>query len=257
MEDNPQPDFGLPKALLTLEFGGRTVQHNLCAALARGDLLQDEQGCLRLPDISATPSGTWLYWGDRVYLRPSCRFLSGFLFDIVYGKAAVPQGCHDCYKVKVCPGNFQALLAVRQLSRGIPCNSKCGPEVNHFFSQELYGGFFYCQGLDHAHVVYRQVRERVDQTAVLGPGVTMRIKRGCTPYEIHCGPSNLWTFRPEQTELEARLLAQFVLPQSQRSETEFATLMRWVEIAHAIGDNSYLEFTKGRRVYPATVDYAP
>jgi len=85
----------------------------------------------------------------------------------------------------------------------------------------------------------------------------MRIKRGCTPYEIHCGPSDRWTFDPAQEELEARLLERFAPPGKGKPAEEYVTLMQCVEAAHSIGDDSYLEFTKDRRLYPATVSYEP
>lgn len=252
-----EPTFGLPAELLNLSFGGRSVGENLRAALAAGELTQQEDGRLALPQGKADQNGSWLFHTPSREARPSCRFLFNFLFEVVYAKAAIPLGCRDCYKVKACPADFKGLLALRRLSRDIPCNSKCGPELTHYYSQDLYGGFFYCHGLDHARAIHRQLRLTLDRDPALGPGVAMRIKRGCTPYEIHCGPSDRWTFDPAQEELEARLLERFVLPRRDKPNQEYVTLMRWVEAAHSIGDESYLEFTKGRRLYPATVSYEP
>lgn len=252
------PDFGLPPALLDLTFGGRRVGDNLRAALAAGKLLvRDEDGRLSFPTKSGSKSEVWLFHLPIPDARPSCRFLFDFLFDVVYARAAIPMGCRDCYKVKVCPPDFKGLLALRQLSRGVACNSKCGPELTHYYSQDLYGGFFYCHGLDQARAIHRQVRAAVDADPALGSGVAMRIKRGCTLYEFHRGPSDRWTFDAAQAELEARLLERFVLPRKAKEDTEFVTLMRWVEAAHSVGDNSYLEYTRGRPLYPATVSYEP
>lgn len=249
------PDFGLPARLLCLTFGGRSVGDNLRAGLLSGALRQLPDGRLTLPAKALDRPDNWLRLKPVQNTRPPCRFLFDVLFDVAYATAAIPLACQDCYKVKVCPTSFKGLLALRNLSRTIPCNSKCGPEVNYVYSQDLYGGYYYCYGLDHARAVYSQVREAVDAVEALGPTVAMRIKRGCTPYEIHCGPSDQWQFRAEQAELESHLLARFVLPTVE--EQEFATLMRWAQVAYAIGDDSYLEFTKGRRVHPAAVSYAP
>jgi len=251
------PVLGLPVDLLKRTFGGASVGDNLRAALARGVLTQQADGRLAFPKGSGSKQGTWLFLSPIPDPRPSCRFLFNFLFEVVYAKAAIPMACRDCYKVKVCPTDFKGLLALRRLSRDIPCNSKCGPELTHYYSQDLYGGFFYCHGLDQARAIHRQVREALDRDQALGPGVAMRIKRGCTAYEIHCGPSDRWTFDPAQEELEARLLERFALPRKDKPAEEYVTLMQWVEAAHSIGDDSYLEFTKGRRLYPATVSYEP
>lgn len=251
------PDFGLPHALLDLAFGGRSVGENLCTALDAGTLVQHADGHLGLPEGRASKTPVWLYHLPLTDTRPPCRFLFSFLFEVVYAKAAIPVGCQNCYKVKVCPAHFKGLLALRRLSRDIPCYSKCGPELTHYYSQDTYGGFFYCRGLEHARAIYHQVREAVDRTPALGPNVVMRIKRGCTPYEIHCGPSDHWTFNEVQTTLEAQLRERFIQLRKVKTDTEFVTLMRWVEAAHSIGDNSYLEFTRGRPLYPATVSYEP
>lgn len=251
------PDFGLPAHLLDLSFGGRSVRENLRAALEKGSVLLTPDGHPTLPAKTMTQYENWLFLKPSPSQRSACLFLFNFLFEVVYARACVPLGCRDCYKVKVCPSNFKGLLALREVSRGIACNSKCGPEMTYPYSQELYGGYFYCHGLDEARAIYRQVREAVDAAPVLGAAVPMRIKRGCTPYEIHLGPSDQWRFRDELAELEAHLLARFVMPSRAKPDQEFATLMSWVEMAHTIGDDSYLEFTKGRRVFPATVSYEP
>ncbi|CAK0752119.1 hypothetical protein CCP3SC1_2030004 [Gammaproteobacteria bacterium] len=129
--------------------------------------------------------------------------------------------------------------------------------MNHFYSQNLYGAFFYCEGLDQAREIYQQLRTAVDSHPVLGAEVSIRIKRGCSPFEVHCGPSNCWTFQEGLVELEEYLLPKFLLPEQKKEDNDFAILMHWIEIAYAIGDNTYLEFTRGRRVYPETVSYNP
>ncbi|MBS1157637.1 MAG: hypothetical protein H6R15_56 [Proteobacteria bacterium] len=86
----------------------------------------------------------------------------------------------------------------------------------------------------------------------------MRIKRGCTEYEVYCGPSDRWTFQAGQEELEAQLQQRFrSLADKKKEGDEFSLLMKWIEIAYAIGDDTYLEFTRGRRLFPETVSYSP
>lgn len=250
-------DFGLPTRLLDLVFGDSSVGDNLHAGLASGALVRLPEGRFTLPAEALDRSENWLHFKPVRSERASCHYLFNVLFDVIYARAAIPLACQDCYKVKACPASVKGLLALRNLSRSIACNSKFGAEVNYLYSQDLYGGYYYCHGLEHARAVYRQVREAVDASDALGPAVAMRIKRGCTPYEIHCGPSNQWQFDARQAELEAHLLGRFVLPVQERPAQEFAILMQWVQTAHTIGDDSYLEFTKGRRLFPATVSYDP
>lgn len=247
------PDFSLPPHLLDLRFGGHSVRENLRSAVQEGRLLLSPAGRLALPEPLTAPSASWLFSQPT----PTCLFYLHVLFDVVYARTAVPLGCRDCFKVKVCPPDFKGLLAFRDLARSIPRNSKCGPEMTNPHTREWYGGYFYCRGLEETRATYRQVRMMVDAAPALGTAVPMRIKRGCTVYEIHCGPSDQWRFQDELAELEVRLLAGFELPTGERSQPEFAVLMRWVELAHAIGDDSYLEYTRGHPLYPASVSYEP
>lgn len=254
------PDIDLPSHLLELRFGGRSIRENLHAALEGGTLRQLPDGRLAPPEKRAEPRAhedTWLYINHPGNDIAPCGFLFNFLFEVVYARAQVPNGCRECYKVKASPTRFSELLALRNLARRFPYNTKCGPEVNYPYSQELYGVYIYCQGLEQARDAHRLARLAMDAETALRPAVKMRIKRGCSAYEMFCGPSDQWRFQAEQADLEAALLARFVPPRSGKPRQEFALLMRWVEIAHAIGDDSYLEFTKGRRLYPATVDYEP
>lgn len=252
----PLASLNLPDALLDLEFGGRSVRANLEQALAQGILLLTPEGRLTL---ASGKDGNEAYQHHKgPEKRPfSCQFLMNVLFKAVYAQAAVPWHCRECYKVKIAPRDFKGLMALRTRLKDFSCSAKCGAEASYLQSQDLYGGYFYCQGMDHARDIHRRVREAADLHADLGPQTPLRIKRGCTLYEIHCGPSHAWTFTPEQELLEQRLLERFVAPAKIRDEGEFALVMRWMKAAHAIGDDSYLAFTKGVRAYPISISYDP
>lgn len=243
------PDFRVGKGF---------VADNLRRAVAAGHLVLTAEGKLGWTDEYDIESSTWLFIRNAKLDRPPCKFLFHFLFETAYDRQAVPHACQSCFKVKVLPLTLKQTLAVREVARGIPCHSKCGPEVGNRYSQSLYGGFFYCAGLDHAREIYRQVRVAVDANPALGPDVAMRIKRGCTEYEVYCGPSDRWTFQAGQEELEAQLQQRFrSLADKKKEGDEFSLLMKWIEIAYAIGDDTYLEFTRGRRLFPETVSYSP
>ena len=236
------------------------IADRLHAAVQSGALLKDEQGLHQLPP-AGTGASPWL--SVTVPQGPSvhCRFLMDFLFEQAYAKSAVPWGCRACYKVAVAPHTLAQLMALRRLQeRGTGVTAKCGIEVDREITQNLYSGFYYCDGLEQARAVYRRVRDAVDADPALGPDVPMRIKRGCTEYEIHCGPSDRWAFDPAQAEVEASLKTQFKPPPPSTQpalKAKLSTLGRWLQTAFRIGDDSYLQFTGGRRLYPAPVSYDP
>lgn len=243
------PDFRVGKGL---------VADNLRRAIDSGHLVLTADGKFGWPAKQKQDTSTWFFVRNARPEYPSCNFLMDFLFETAYSRQAVPHGCRSCYKVKVLPRTLKQTVALRDVARAIPCLSKCGPEVHSPYTASLYGGFFYCTGLDHAREIYRQVRVAVDANPALGPDIAMRIKRGCTEYEVYCGPSDRWTFQAGQEELEAQLQQRFRSMTGKKKEgDEFSLLMKWIEIAYAIGDDTYLEFTRGRRLFPETVSYSP
>jgi hypothetical protein len=236
------------------------IVDRLRTAVQRGDVLMDEQGLYHLPPAGPGAS-PWLTVAVRKGPSPNCRFLMDFLFEQAYARSAVPWGCRDCYKVAVAPRTLAQLMALRSSQeRGTGVTAKCGVEVDREITQNLYAGFYYCDGLEQARSVYRRVRNAVDGDPALGPAVPMRIKRGCTEYEMHCGPSDRWAFDPAQAEVEASLKPRFKPPPPATQpplQAKLSTLGRWLQTAYRIGDDSYLQFTGGRRLYPATVSYDP
>ncbi len=243
--------------LLGFKIGPQTVAENLSKAVASAALLQHEDGSYELAPAKEGVS-PWLH----VVNGPSldCQFKMRFLFDHAYGQKAVPLGCQNCYKVGVTPKSLSQLMALKAVQADMGLKSKCGVEVDRETTQNLYSGFFYCEGLDGARSVYQQARLAIDSHPELGPEVAMRIKRGCTEYELHCGPSDQFTFAPELEKLERHLSSQFVRPVKSTVnplKAKLSTLARWISTAFRIGDDSYLEFTRGKRLYPRTVTYEP
>jgi hypothetical protein len=242
---------------LQFKIGIHTVQENLDRSVAEGHLIQHEDGTYALPE-KEDGSSPWLHASSKKHL--DCGFSMGFLFKHAYGKSAVPHGCKDCYKVVVLPRTLKQLMALRTFQKSFDCNAKCGTEVDRPTTQNVYSGFFYCITLEEARSVYRKVRQAVDEDPVLGPEVPMRIKRGCTEYELACGPADQYTFAEELPELEAHLKSRF--RRTKRAPRNPAlvrleTLTGWIETAFRIGDNTYLEFTRGKRLYPELVTFDP
>lgn len=251
----PEPGSFIP--VTDIPVGNGTAIKNLQKAIVSGDLIRSPDSEFKISLKNRGTSDTWLFLNNHGDKKLPCTFRLKVLFNFVYDRQQVPQACASCYKVKVAPGNLKQLMALRELAREIPCLSKFGSEINYRLSQSLWGGYFYCDGLEHAREIYRQVRDAMDRNPALGSAVPMRIKRGCTEYEVHCGPSDQWTFKDQQPELEKYLFERFQKREGTHRSDDLTILMQWIEIAYSIGDDSYLEFTGGRRLYPETVGYAP
>lgn len=239
---------------LTRVIAGRSVADSLSAAVAVGDLRSHNDGTWLRPSIDGTPSD-WVR--ESRDASRNCRFYMGVMFNHVYRKSQVPAGCATCFKVKVVPRSLRELVAVRDVSHDLPYTYKCGLDSAATYTAGLYGGYFYLHGLDAARAAYGTVRAAVDTHPTLGSDVSVFIKRGCTEYEVHCGPSDRFTFQPEQAELEAALLSRIRLepsPPATRIRVQ-QTLAHWIREAYRLGDDSYLDFTGGRRLYPAIVRY--
>lgn len=241
-----------PDELLSLRMGRATVGENLRRAIEAGDIIENEDGTLQLRSSDRSGS-SWA--GVPGGPRPNCTFLMRFLHRKVYAQAAVPYGCRACYKVKVLPRTLRELVAAWGIGKRIECYSKWGVDLNNPYSQSVYAGYFYTTGLDAARAVFKVAREAIDADPVLGPGISMTIKRGCSDYEAVLGPSDQYEFAPELAELEAYLKARFRI--RRRDEDLSFPLGHWIELAFRIGDDTYLDFTAGKRLRPKTVSYDP
>lgn len=244
----------VPTDFLSLKLGESTVGENLLIARERGDIIQHEDGSWSLarPPLSAN---NWIF-GTTPTPFP-CGRLMGFLFNQAYNKAAVPVGCRDCYKVQVRPATLDQLMVTQRLAHALPYAYKAGASLSLRYQEGPYRALFYLDGLAQAREVYRQVRERVDSAPGLGPDVEVTIKRGCTTYEIHCGPSDGFTFSDDLQAAENALLMHLRPVKSPAPQSVAITLTNWVQIAYQVGDESYRHFTHGRPLYPAPVTYPP
>ncbi len=241
-----------PDQLLALRIGERTVAENLQLAIASGALTESDDGNLQLADDA---------WNGRDWVSVSrgppmnCRFLMFFLFRHAYAKSAVPHGCSACYKVKVVPRTLRELVAAWEIGKRVECRSKWGIDLDNPYSQNVYAGYFYTAGLDMARTIYKIVRDEVDRDPKLGSDVAMSIKRGCSEYEAMLGPSDRYQFASEMAELEAHLKSRFRVTRGERRPE--LPLARWIDVAYRIGDDTYLDFTGGKRLRAKSVSYDP
>lgn len=238
--------------LFALRIGPATVRENLQRAIASGRLIENADGTLQ---VGGDPKQNlaWVYVSNGPPL--GCGFLMSFMFHHAYAESAVPHGCSACYKVKVVPRTLRQLVAAWEVAKRIECRSKWGTDLNNPYSQNIYAGYFYVAGLDAARTLFKVVRQAFAQDPNLGPDIPMTIKRGCSEYEAAVGPSDRYEFTPEMAELEAHLKSRF----RERKAEHHASMVvaHWIETAFRMGDDTYLDFTGGKRLREKTLTYDP
>jgi hypothetical protein len=123
------------------------------------------------------------------------------------------------------------------------------------YSQSIYAGYFYTSELEGARAIHRVVRQLIDAHPLLGPDVATSIKRGCSEFEDALGPSDTYSFAPELEELEHHLRKQFRSHKPSRLPP--VPMAYWIDVAFRMGDDTYLDFTQGKRLRSKTKDYEP
>ena len=176
---------------------------------------------------------------------------------LVIGQKFVPAGCQECFKVVVRPRTLKQLFALEKLQIAMDRPCKCGIEVRETV-HALYGGYFYNKGLIEGLERYQEVYRAVNEDKYLGPDVAVILKRGCTEFELECGPSDQWQTSPEQLKIEAMVDQYLVKDNVLRKQPDHVIWhlhRKWIEFAYARGDSTYAEFTDGKPLYPLPVTY--
>lgn len=242
--------------ILSIEIGGKTIGANLEAAIAAGHVLRRPDGKFELPSRRRQP-----HLETKGEFSPHCGFLNRFMFTLIYGAKAVPNGCRDCYKVKVSSTTLRDLMAVHKISETYPGKAKSGAEVKNQENQSLYATYFYLLGLDKARTLYHKLRSKIAADPKLDAAVKITVKRGCTNYEHACGPSDRYTFDPRLADIERYFRSRFVdknpMTKIEEKFDDAIRLMLMVRTAYQIGDDTYKDFTGGKDLFPPTVTYDP
>ena len=199
----------------------------------------------------------------------------------VAGGKMVHTHCQTCFKVVVAPRTFMELLRLEEYQEQCGLRCKCGIETREYVSR-TYGGYFYSwEPGDLELMVYdegepeegkevpafrvindsgalrkgqlkyeRIVKDMAEHVQIGDIPIPVILKRGCTEFEMHLGPTNLPQYRhisDEQIALERALddnveftNQQFV--SKQPDAVKDAIRMRWAEWAHYIGDMTYVEW---------------
>jgi len=248
---------------LAVEIGGESVGAHLDHAIEQGAIVRYDDGSLGFPndrEQSALVGRNGGFLQKLGAYRPSCGFLNDFLFDHAYAEAAVPFGCRNCFKIKIVSDTLRALMSVKDIAESSGHTTKSGPEVDNPTNQALYATYLYFDGLGQARQAYKGIRESIDRHGNLGPGIVMTIKRGCSNYERACGPSDRYSFDPRLEAVEKYLSQRFAKrPRSplHQEMVDAMRMLRMVQTAYRIGDETYADFTDGTPLYPPLVSYAP
>lgn len=225
----------------------------------QGFKLREADGKLIGTPIPAV-EGPWHYVKHRWEF--DCHTWHHIIFEFfgkkrLLGRPFVPSKCQECFKVVVRPQTLKQLFLLEKLQERLDRPCKCGVEVRDTV-HGLYGGYFYCHGLEEGVARYREVRAAINAAEGLGWEVPVILKRACTEFELECGPSDKWTVTPEQLKIEA-MVDQFIV-KDDVARVQPAHVVRhihrkWIEFAWKHGDGTYAEFTNGRPLYPPPVTY--
>lgn len=220
-----------------------------------------------------------------IYVKPSgwqnCNLWHRVIFDQFHGQNKVPIPCQQCWKVVAMPRNFEELMAIWIMQRQINHPCKCGTEGDRANTNRLYGAYWYNHSIEEGMSTLAKVENAMDscrvwRTSFLGVdlkaefgnkhlpmhlhGTTPHVilKRGCTEFEQHCGPSDKWTWDAEQEELEKNIMAAFSTEvyAPRPSDNHIASILAgFIHKAYQWGDESYQGFTNGNRLFVAPVTY--
>ena len=165
--------------------------------------------------------------------------------------------CLECWKVVVCPRNFEELLKLEHLQYELGYDSKCGIELRDYTPRH-YGGYFYNGSLDEGREKYKIVKDAVAENISPEMAATTILKRGCTEYELMAGPSLYWNINKQQEKI-LEVIESFVdvkLGHGEQSlQLKRNVYMKWVLWAHSNGDMSYVPYNGGNKLFPGYVAY--
>jgi hypothetical protein len=249
--------------LLSFTVNGTTIGVNLQRAIASGKVVRRDDGKFELSHTEDRTAGAVHldgYIHHKGDFSQPCVFLNLFMFQHVYAEGMVPFGCRDCFKVRVVTESLQQMMAVREIAESVSATSKTGVELRNQQHQPVYGSFFYTLGLDRARALYRDLRAKINEHGKLGSGVKMLIKRGCTNYERKCGPSDRYTFDPQQEEIERHFFARFAADVRlgvRKSMRDALQILEWGQFAARVADNTHKNFNDDSDRYPPVVTYPP
>jgi hypothetical protein len=118
----------------------------------------------------------------------------------------------ECYKVVLFLDALSDVYLVEALQQSGPYPAKVGAETRSAVKGRRFGAYWYCVGLDEGQERYREIKKWC--LANLIPNIPrtwkLVLKRGCTEFEQHMGPSDKWVRSDAHAELEALVTERIV-----------------------------------------------
>ena len=180
------------------------------------------------------PGGPWIY---AKYSTHNCLLLMKFLYRFITERLPeeqrfIPSECQNCYKVVARPENYKDLLFLKKVQSRMNLPSKCGIETRETVDA-LYGGYWYCIGVDHGKVVLERVKKELSET-----GIPCFLKRGCTEYEAAFGPSDTWGIKDGQRAIERDFFHKVAVDNTKKLQTKkekIGIMRKWKKFAKELG----------------------
>lgn len=220
-----------------------------------------EDGFFELTPVQESILSPWHHINYSI--GKECFYLNQQLFSVISPRTPagqfVPRKCQQCWKIVIRPQTLKQLFALEGLLLQLAWPSKCGTERRSYtpLSQYRYGGYIYNTSVDEGLERLGIIRDLIEDHPVLS-GIECYLKRACTEMELAFPDSTTWTVSDEQNRVEDILdkFLVFNVPFSKSGQHMIDKVhMGWIEWAAEIGDETYLEYTDGKRLYPEAVRY--
>lgn len=198
-----------------------------------------------------------------VYLKESPdRSCVVWKFYFQYYKV-IPKGCRECWKICCKAQSLRQLMKLLKFQErtleefGLGC--KCGFEHDErWYARKngLYSGYWYAHRKDGLEGALKK-KEIVERALIkeFGNSMHVRLKRGCTEFELSFGDSSRWDelvekYNWDNTEKTLDTLYQFPLKATTQPEVLYwkqkivrrSSMKDWVDFAARNNDSTYLDF---------------
>jgi hypothetical protein len=155
--------------------------------------------------------------------------------------------CYDCYKVVVEPRNVKELFQLHDIMAQLNYYSKCGIEKRPWVGRQ-YGGYFYNDSIGEGREKYDTVRAAVSKH--ISPDVPVKLKRGCTEFEMRRGPSDKWIYTNEDKFWDAMCEKWTDIPLDDSEQSGILKVhirKMWLDREYAINPEVLREFCQSEK----------
>jgi len=179
----------------------------------------------------------------------------------------LPPPCKKCWKLVYKPYTVVELIEIQKFQSQLNLPAKCGLENRDYTSDRgSYRAFWYCPydcglqgGREHFQLVKTALEDHFGKEFIHNKIERdhFYLKRGCTELERDFGPSDQW----DQIDHSKKFnILESVWEDPWNPTKEFPPLVytnykRWIEYAIAYGDQSVLQYIKGKELGIPAVKY--